>query len=75
MESITFETLPSAVSLILNKVEKIETSLASLEKLSAEEPDRWMNIDKLIEYHPDKPAKKTVYDWVTLRKSPLPQGW
>lgn len=70
MESITFETLPSAVSLILDKVEKIETSLATLEKPAAEEPDRWMNIEELMEYHPDKPAKKTVYDWVTLRKVP-----
>lgn len=70
MTNITFETLPSAVSVLLDKVEKIEKSLASMGQPAAEAADRWMNIQELMEYHPDKPAKKTVYDWVTLRKIP-----
>jgi excisionase family DNA binding protein len=70
MNTVTFETLPSAVSMLLDKVEKIESSLAAMSQPSAESADRWMNIQELMEYHPDKPAKKTVYDWVTLRKIP-----
>lgn len=70
MNTVTFETLPSAVSMLLDKVEKIESSLAAMSQLSAESADRWMNIQELMDYHPDKPAKKTVYDWVTLRKIP-----
>lgn len=69
MGNITFEMLPSAVSMLLDKVEKIENHLAGMNN-SAEEPDRWMNIDELMAYHPDKPAKKTVYDWVTMRRVP-----
>ena len=69
MGNITFEMLPSAVSMLLDKVEKIESYLAGMNH-SAEEPDRWMNIDELMAYHPDKPAKKTVYDWVTMRRVP-----
>ena len=56
--------------MLLDKVEKIESSLAAMSQLSAESADRWMNIQELMDYHPDKPAKKTVYDWVTLRKIP-----
>ncbi len=70
MNTVTFETLPSAVSMLLDKVEKIESSLAAMNQPSTESADRWMNIQELMEYHPDKPAKKTVYDWVTLRKIP-----
>ncbi len=69
MTDITFETLPSAVSILLEKVEKIENSLAGMNS-HPDEPDRWMNIDELRDYHPDRPAKKTVYDWVTLRRIP-----
>ena len=69
MGNITFEMLPSAVSMLLDKVERIESHLADMNH-SAEEPDRWMNIDELMAYHPDKPAKKTMYDWVTMRRVP-----
>lgn len=69
MGNITFEMLPSAVSMLLDKVEKIENHLAGMNH-SAEEPDKWMNIDELMAYHPDRPAKKTVYDWVTTRRVP-----
>src|SRR2546425_449194 len=26
--------------------------------------DRWFNLNELIEYLPDKPAKTTVYSWI-----------
>ena len=70
MKELTFEQLPSAVSLILEKLENIEARLAVLEKPLPKDQDVWMNVDELMEYHPDKPSKKTIYDWVTLRKVP-----
>ena len=69
MKEITFESLPSAVSILLEKMEKIENSLAGFDG-TATEPDKWMNVEELMAYHPDRPAKKTIYDWVTLRKVP-----
>lgn len=27
--------------------------------------DRWLTLTELCEYHPDKPAKPTVYGWVS----------
>ena len=29
-----------------------------------------MDVEGLMTYHPDKPARKTIYDWVTLRRVP-----
>ena len=68
--AITLENLPQAVKLILEKVEKIETSLETLKAHAPEEQDQWMDVEGLMAYHPDKPARKTIYDWVTLRRVP-----
>lgn len=68
--AITLENLPQAVKLILEKVEKIETSLETLKAHALEEQDQWMDVEGLMAYHPDKPARKTIYDWVTLRRVP-----
>lgn len=29
-----------------------------------QEPDRWLTITELCQYHPEKPARQTVYSWV-----------
>ena len=29
-----------------------------------QEPDRWLTITELCQYHPEKPARQTVYGWV-----------
>ena len=68
--AITLENLPQAVKLILEKVEKIETSLETLTAHAPEEQDQWMDVEGLMAYHPDRPARKTIYDWVTLRRVP-----
>ena len=70
MKDITFEMLPKAASLILEKLESIEARLAALEKPAPKDQDVWMNVDELMAYHPDKPSKKTIYDWVTCRRVP-----
>ena len=68
--AITLENLPQAVKLILEKVEKIETSLETLQAHAPEVSDQWFDVDGLRAYHPDHPARKTIYDWVTLRRVP-----
>ena len=30
-----------------------------------------MNLDQLREYHPDKPARSTVYEWVCQNRIPV----
>ena len=65
----TFETMPGKLDIL---EEKVNYLVALVEKLSVAEPthDEWMDVDGLCSYHPDRPAKKTVYDWVTLRRIP-----
>lgn len=59
MKEITFESLPSAVSILLEKMEKIENSLAGFNG-TATEPDRWMNVEELMAYHPDRQRRQSM---------------
>lgn len=65
----TFEDIPSKLDILEEKVNRL---VALVEKLTVAEPvqDQWMDVDGLCSYHPNRPAKKTVYDWVTLRRVP-----
>jgi len=33
--------------------------------------DKWFNLQELCQYHPEKPAKSTVYAWVAARVIPF----
>lgn len=39
-----------------------------------QEPDRWFNLTELCNYLPDKPAKATVYEWVSNGEIPHYKG-
>lgn len=41
---------------------------------SQQEPDRWFNLTELRDYLPDKPAKATVYEWVSNGEIPHYKG-
>ena len=57
----------------MNPFDVIEARLETIENLirelrAAQEPpetDTWLNLDELIEYLPDRPAKPTLYSWVS----------
>lgn len=71
-EKIPFEQLPDAVAELTREVvslkELITGKFAATTTTIAE--DRWMSLDELCEYLPDKPSKATVYGWVNVRKIP-----
>ena len=67
---ITFEQLPKAVSLILAKLEGIEKTMHQESRRNLTVPDRWFDIDELIAYLPQKPAKQTVYGWINNKLIP-----
>jgi excisionase family DNA binding protein len=66
----------------LNPFEIIDSRLSNIENIlldlkhsqkntaSLPEPDQWFDIDELCNYHPNKPTRKTVYDWVHDRLVP-----
>jgi excisionase family DNA binding protein len=76
-KEMSFDRLPEAVSYVIEKIEKIEQAVACLlDKSEHPNPpiDKWMNVNELIDYLPDKPAKPTVYSWVWERKIPHHKG-
>lgn len=66
---LSFNDVPKAVAHLINKVEKIET-LLSAEQKAQPEVDQWLNLNDLCKYHPDHPAKPTVYAWISQRSIP-----
>lgn len=70
METVTHDNLPFAVKELLTKVDSIEKRIAEIEVPTLPPEDRWLNINDLCEYHPDHPAKNTIYDWVKNRIIP-----
>jgi excisionase family DNA binding protein len=71
MEPITFEKLPEAVNQLLTKVDNIERLLSDKTREPAPDPDRWFDLSEFCEYHPDRPARATVYQWVSERRVPF----
>ena len=59
----TFDHLPKAVSNMSDKLSRIEMLLLNLFKPGSES-DTWFDLNEFCAYHPDKPAKPTVYFWV-----------
>ena len=51
-------------------IRSLASAKALSTKASGSEPDQWFDVDGLRAYHPDHPARKTIYDWVTLRRVP-----
>jgi|WetSurMetagenome_2_1015567.scaffolds.fasta_scaffold15477_4 hypothetical protein len=66
---LSFNDVPKAVAHLINKVERIET-LLNTKQPQTQEGDRWLNLDDLCKYHPDHPAKPTVYGWIGQRSIP-----
>jgi excisionase family DNA binding protein len=74
MECLTLESLPKAFTHLTNEVSEIRQMLLSLSNEKPAEPDRWLNLDELCQYHPDKPSKMTVYGWVHNGSIPVHKG-
>lgn len=74
---ITFNELPETLAAILSRMESIETILTRLignQKTPQPETERWFDLSALCEYLPDKPAKATVYGYVSANSIPCHKG-
>ena len=69
MQEISFNEMPQALAYLINKVEIIEI-LLNTKQLQAQEGVQWLNLNDLCKYHPDHPAKPTVYAWIGQRSIP-----
>lgn len=63
--NITFNDVPQALSLLLEKVSHLEHLIETQQQpQQAKESKQWMNLKDLQEYLPDHPAAPTVYGWI-----------
>ena len=62
-EKLTFEQLPQAVAYLIGEVKELKVILRNT-STTIEPTDRWLNLQELCEYLPDRPARQTVYGWI-----------
>ncbi len=62
---ITYDTVPQALSYLIEKVEKLESLLETTTPTAPVEKQAvWMTMAEFREFHPEHPAPTTVYGWV-----------
>ena len=66
---LSFNDVPQAITHLISKVENIETLLLAKQP-QPQDTDQWLNLDDLCKYHPNNPAKPTVYAWIVQRLIP-----
>ncbi len=71
---ITFETLPNAVNQLNEKLNNIERLLLEKSNPPLPETNQWFDLNELINYLPDKPAKATIYGWAHSNLIPYHKG-
>lgn len=77
MESkeITFEQLPKAVTQLCEDMAIVKKHLLEKSNLqSTPDVDEWFDLNELCEYLPDKPAKPTIYAYVSANTIPFHKG-
>ena len=62
-EQISFEHLPRILSLLQRDVKEIKNFIVRNSKQSTDD-DEWMDVKALQAYHPNRPAARTIYDWI-----------
>lgn len=68
METITFETMPRAVSELNRKMDLLLSQTQLSQKDQAQ--DKLFTIEQFIDYLPEHPARQTIYGWVNQRCVP-----
>ncbi len=69
-ESLSFDSLPSAVSKLIKDVGEMKTMLQSIADRDGQPQKHWMSVDDLINYLPGRPARQTIYSWVWRKAIP-----
>jgi predicted DNA-binding transcriptional regulator AlpA len=74
INELTFDRLPEAMGYLIGKVEALEKALQVKNEQPTTPAVRWLNIEELKDYLPDRPAKATIYGWVSAKKIPNHKG-
>ena len=68
-EIIPFEKIPSYLVKLRRDIKELKEMVEKQFRLHPIE-EEWMDINELQAFHPNHPAKKTIYDWVTDGRIP-----
>jgi predicted DNA-binding transcriptional regulator AlpA len=76
MEKTVFISLPieDLQTVIIDCVNSCLKNSKQVHIQQATEVDRWLDLNELCQYHPDKPTKPTVYGWVNAGAVPVHKG-
>ena len=69
---LSFNDLPSALSLVINKLEILEEKFSTL--MTQIQPDKgleWLSVSELSEYLPTHPVEHTIYCWASNKQIPF----
>ena len=74
-QEITFEQLPQAVNQLCQDMAFLKKHLLEKNNLqNAPVSDQWFDLSQLCNYLPDKPAKATIYAYVSANAIPCHKG-
>ena len=67
---LQFNDLPKAISQILEKVDCLERLLLLMSK-EVPQTDRWLDLNELVQYDPEKRTKPTFYGYIHRMEIPF----
>ena len=71
-EKVSFDQMPAVVSELNDEIRGLKVLIGNLIARADSQPqDRWMNIVEFQAFHPDHPAKSTIYEWVGKKSVPV----
>ncbi len=68
-DKLTFDDLPAAIQQLHFKIDRIDRLLTKSNQQPADE-DKLFDLDGLIEFLPEHPARQTCYGWISERRIP-----
>ena len=69
---LSFNDLPSALSLVINKLEILEEKVSALmTQIQPEKGLEWLSVSELREYLPTHPVEHTIYCWTSNKQIPF----
>ena len=69
-KQFSFNDLPEAMSLLLEKVTRLESLLETKTQAPKANDDEMMDLKGLQNFHPEHPAAATIYKWVRIGQIP-----
>ena len=67
---LTFDQLPQAVTRLTKEVSALKSLLINRQELPAKQEEKWLDLNELIEYDPEKRTKPTWYSKISKGEVP-----